>query len=185
MRRFLIVFLLAALAALPLPARSDSSGDAFDASDAEAFVDRYLKTFNAADSVALAGLYASDGLILPPSGAPVRGREAIQKFWSVSSRQSLSFSILQKNVCGDSGFFAGNYRARENRNGRVYPAPFARLSSDRTLAPMSGNFTLCLRRDANGNWKVASDMWTEILWGGFVPLGQEGGSIVPAHQPDR
>jgi len=177
MRRSAIVFLLAALAALPLPARTETAGDS---TDAEAFVEQYLKTFNAADPVALAGLYAEDAVVLPPSGGSVRGRAAIQKFWSASSRKSLAFHMLQDNVCGESGFFVGTYTARENWNGRFQPAPFAKLSSSPRLAPMSGNFTLCLRRDSDGKWKVASDMWTETYLSGFVPLSNEGGRVVPA-----
>jgi len=183
MRRSAIVFLLAALAALPLPARTDAAGDS---TDAEAFVEQYLETFNAADPVALAGLYAEDAVVLPPSGGSVRGRAAIQKFWSASSRKSLAFHMLQNNVCGESGFFVGTYTARENWRGRFQPAPFVQLgSSPRRLSPMSGNFTLCLRRDSDGKWKVASDMWTETYWSGFVPLGREGGGVVPAVEPGR
>ena len=185
MRRFLVLFLLIAAAAFPLPARTDAA--AKELSDAEALVERYLSTFNAADPVALAGLYAEDGLILPPAGGAVRGREAIRKFWSDSSRSQLSFHMLQKNVCGDSGFFVGTYTARENRSGRFYPAsPFVLLGSSTQAArpsPVSGNFTLCLRRGDDGQWKVASDMWTENYWAGFVPAAREGGRIVPAREP--
>jgi len=184
MRRSLILLLLAAAVAFPLPARTDA---ARELSDAEAFVEQYLSTFNAADPVALAGLYAEDGLILPPAGGAVRGREAIRKFWSDSSRQSLSFHMLQKNVCGETGFFVGTYTARENRSGRFYPAsPFVLLGSPSQAAkpsPISGNFTLCVRRGDDGQWKVASDMWTETYWAGFVPAALEGGAIVPARKP--
>src|SRR5215475_6010074 len=186
MRRFLVVFLLIAACAFPLPARTDA---ARELSDAEAFVEQYLSTFNAADPVALAGLYAEDGLILPPMGGSVRGREAIRKFWSDSSRRQLSFSMLQKNVSGGAGFFVGTYTARENRSGRFYPAsPFVLLGSSSQVAkpsPISGNFALCVRRGDDGQWKVASDMWTETYRIGFVPAGaaREGGSIVPAREP--
>lgn len=183
MRRYLVLFLLITAASLPLPART---GATTDTSDAEAFVEEYLKTFNAADPVAMAGLYAEDGMILPPSGFPIRGREAIQRFWSGNNRTSLSFRTLQKNVCGDSGFFVGTYSARESRSGRFYPAsPFTLLGSRPSRIPMSGNFALCLRRGDDGKWKVASDLWTEIAWAGFVPAGREEGRIVPAEHSDR
>ena len=183
MRRYLVLFLLITAASFPLPART---GAAADTSDAEAFVEEYLKTFNAADPVAMAGLYAEDGLILPPTGVPVRGREAIQKFWSGNNRTSLSFKTLQKNVCGESGFFVGTYTARETRSGRFYPAsPVVLLGARPSRIPMSGNFALNLRRGEDGKWTVASDMWTEIAWAGFVPAGREEGRIVPAQQPDR
>src|SRR5262249_14905246 len=183
MRRFLVLFLLIAASSFPLPARTVAAADT---SDAEAFVEQDLRTLTGADPVEMAGLYAEDGLILPPSGVPVRGREAIQKFWSGNSRTSLSFRTLQKDVCGDSGFFVGTYSARESRSGRFYPAsPFTLLGSRSSRISMSGNFALCLRRGDDGNWKVASDMWTEIAWAGFVPDRRQEGRIVPAEHSDR
>ena len=184
MRRALIVFLLAALAALPLPARTDA---ARELSDAEAFVEQYLSAFNAADEVALANLYAENGIVLPPTGGPVRGREAIQKFWSASSRRALQFNTLQKNVCGDSGYFVGSYVAKESRTGRYYPAPFVLLGStySSSTPPVSGNFALNISRGADGKWKVASDLWTETHWVGFVPVGREVGRLVPAVDTGR
>ena len=184
MRRALIVFLLAALAALPLPARTDA---ARELSDAEAFVEQYLSAFNAADPVALASLYTEDGIVLPPTGGPVRGRAAIEKFWSASSRRSLQFNTLQKNVCGDAGYFVGSYVAQESRTGRYYPAPFVPVgSTSRTSTPpVSGNFVLNLSRGADGKWKVASDLWTETYQAGFVPAGRDEGRVLPAVDAGR
>ena len=179
MKRSLILSLLVAVVALPLPAVPS------EATDAEALVERYLETFNAPDPVALAALYAEDGLVLPPSGGSVRGREAIRNYWSRSSRKDLSFNILQKSVCGDAGFFVGSYVARETRTGRFYPAsPFALLGSHPRQADMNGNFTLGLRRGDDGKWRIASDMWTENYFTGFVPAAQPG-VIVPAAQQTR
>jgi hypothetical protein len=64
MRRYFALFLLVAAVAFPLPARSS------DDADAEALVRRYLSAYNAQDPVALAALYAEDGLLLPPNGGP-------------------------------------------------------------------------------------------------------------------
>lgn len=182
MRRPLAFFLLIAAAAFPLPARTDPGTDA---SGAEAFVEKYLETFNAADPVAMAGLYAEDGLVLPPSGGLVRGREAIQKYWSGSTRRALSFHTLQKTVCGETGFFVGSYFAREARTGRYYPAsPFAFLGSKPTQVTINGNFALGVRRGGDGKWRVVSDMWTENYQSGFIYAGQ-GGRFVPANEAGR
>jgi ketosteroid isomerase-like protein len=177
MKRFLILSLLAATVALPLPAGPSET------TDADALVERYLETFNAPDPVALAALYAEDGLVLPPSGGPVRGREAIRNYWSRSSRKDLSFRILQKSVCGEAGFFVGSYLARETRTGRSYLAsPFALLGAHPRQVDMKGNFALGLRRGDDGRWRIASDMWTENYISGFIYAGNPGG-VVPAAHP--
>jgi ketosteroid isomerase-like protein len=161
MRRYFLLFLLAAAGALPLPARSSEQ------TDAEALVQRYLAAYNAQDPVALAGLYSEDGLVLPPEGGPVRGRSAIQNYWTKSGRRGLSFDILQKDVCGEAGFFVGRYTARESSRGEFQRAnEFALLSARRQ--PEHGNFVLCLKRGENGNWRIATDMWNQSSQTGFT-----------------
>ena len=163
MRRYLLLFLLAAAGALPLPARST------DQMDAEALVQRYLSTYNAEDPVALAGLYTEDGLVLPPEGGPIRGRNAIQSYWTKSGRRGLAFDILRKDVCGEAGFFVGRYTARESSRGEYQRAnePFTLLSTARRQ-PEHGNFVLCLKRGENGNWRIATDLWNATSQTGFI-----------------
>jgi len=186
--RYFLLSVLVGVVAIPLPARSGAgsvpAATAEDTADAEALVRKYLETFNAPDPVALAGLYAVDGLILPPSGGPVKGREAIKSYWSASSRRDLSFNILQKTVCGEAGFFVGSYSAREARTGRYSPAsPFVLLGARARQVPMAGNFTLGLRRGDDGKWQIATDMWTESYPGGFILAGQPNG-FNPAARPE-
>lgn len=174
--RYLVLSALLGAVALDLPARPGAgsmpgatASSAADTADAEALVQKYLENFNAPDPVALAGLYAEDGLVLPPSGGAVKGRDAIRGYWSRSSRRDLAFNILQKNVCGEAGFFVGSYRAREARTGHFYPAsPSALLSPYAREITMKGNFTLGLRRGDDGRWRIATDMWTESYPSGFI-----------------
>lgn len=167
MRRYFLLFLVVAAAAFPLPARST------DQMDAEALVERYLAAYNAQDPVALAALYAEDGLVLPPEGVPVRGRNAIQTYWTKSGRRGLTFEILQKDVCGEAGFFVGRYAARESSPGQYQLAnqPFTLLSTSRRQ-PEHGNFVLCLRRAENGTWRIATDMWNASSQAGFILAAQ-------------
>jgi|GEM_PF-388698 len=163
MRRYFALFLLVAAVAFPLPARSSVE------SDAEALVRRYLSAYNAQDPVALAALYAEDGLLLPPNGGPVRGREAIKNYWTNSGRRGLSFDILQKDVCGEAGFFVGRYQARETSRGEFQLAhePLALLSNPRRQ-PEHGNFVLCVKRGETGSWRIAADMWNTSAQAGFI-----------------
>jgi len=163
MRRYFALFLLVAAVAFPLPARSS------DETDAEALVRRYLSAYNAQDPVALAALYAEDGLLLPPNGGPVRGRDAIRTYWTNSGRRGLTFDILNKDVCGEAGFFVGRYQARETSRGEFQLAqgPLARLSN-RERRPEHGNFVLCVKRGETGTWRIAADMWNTSAQSGFI-----------------
>jgi ketosteroid isomerase-like protein len=163
MQRYFALFLLVAAVAFPLPARSS------DEADAEALVLRYLSAYNAQDPVALAALYAEDGLLLPPDGGPVRGRDAIRNYWTNSGRRGLSFDILKKDLCGEAGFFVGRYRARETFRGEFQLAhgPLALLSSSQRQ-PEKGNFVLCVKRGETGRWRIAADMWNTSAQAGFI-----------------
>jgi len=167
MRRYLALSLLVALAAFPLPAGPT------ELSDAEALVEKYLKAFSAPDPVALAALYAEDGMVVPPAGGPVRGRDAIRNYWSSTGRKGLSFVVLQKNVGGDAGFFVGSYTARESFSGQLLPAngPLARAAYPRR-GTMAGSFVLCLKRGDDGAWRIATDMWNQNLLDGFILAAQ-------------
>ena len=125
MRRYFALALLVAAVAFPLPARQSAS------EDPEALVEKYLDAFNAPDPVALAGLYAKNGLVLPPTGGPVLAREAIKKYWTNSGRRGLTLDILRKDVCGDAGFSSGG-----TKPGRR-PTASSCLRTGRWLRPAS------------------------------------------------
>ena len=163
MRRYLLLVLLVAAVAFPLPARPNAS------EDPEALVEKYLDAFNLQDPVALSGLYAKNGLVLPPTGAPVLGRDAIQKYWTSSGRRGLTLDILRKDVCGDAGFFVGRYEARQTSAGEFLPAnrPLAQASLRRPAE--HGNFVLCVKRGDGGAWQIAADMWSDSAQVGFIP----------------
>ena len=167
MRRYFLLFLLAAAGAFPLPARST------DETDAEDLVQRYLAAYNAQDPVALARLYTEDGLLLPPGGSPVRGRAAIRSYWTKSSRRGLTFDILQKDVCGEAGYFVGRYAARESSQGEFQRAnePLTLLRTARRQ-PENGNFVLCLKRGESGHWRISTDMWNSNAQSGFILAAQ-------------
>jgi len=44
--------------------------------------DAWQEAFDTGDAAQVANIYSRDGLLLPPNGEPVVGREAIRKFWA-------------------------------------------------------------------------------------------------------
>ena len=168
MRRYLTFSLLLAAAAFSLPARPSDEALSGYLADAETLVERYLAAFNARDPVALSALYSENGLVIPPEGVPVRGRDAIKDYWSRSGRRGLIFHMMEKDICGDAGFFVGSYEARQPTLGELNPAD----GTTRTILrhePEHGNFVLCVKRGKNGAWQIATDMWNANPQFGYVP----------------
>lgn len=108
----------------------------------QAFAAMALKT-NAAD--AFREFLAPEGIQLPPSGAPVLGREAVAARMNIDL--VLSWKPMHAEVAqsGDLGWSWGNYEIhdRENPGG---PA----------LA--SGRYVNIWRRQPDGHWKVIADI---------------------------
>lgn len=109
----------------------------------EATVSRYVTASNQGDAEALAALYAEDALLLPPDHQPIRGRQAIVEFWRQGTDAGLEVSTLRLEVDGDVAYLVGRYRL----------PPTDEESAD------SGQYVLCLKRQADGAWKLTADIW--------------------------
>jgi uncharacterized protein (TIGR02246 family) len=109
----------------------------------EATVDRYVAASNQGDAEALTALYADDAVLLPPNHEPIHGREAIGEFWRQGTDTGLEVRTLRLEVGGDVAYLVGRYHL----------PPTEQEEAD------SGQYVLCLKRQADGAWKLTADMW--------------------------
>lgn len=122
---------------------------AAETGETDAVLSRYTDAYNRHDAVALAALYAQDGVLLPPGRALVRGRRAIEEFWKKHMGAGLALKILERSVGTDIGYLVGNYS---------FPGE-----------PDSGKFLVCLKRGKTGGWQIGADMWNSNNAGALVP----------------
>ena len=103
---------------------------------------RVLKDYEAAwrtrDAAALGRLFADDGWVLPNGSVPVRGRAAIETFYT-GHGGSLALRALGYGAEDNIGYIIGGYSATAG-------------------TPDDGKFTLTLRKGADGRWLIVSDM---------------------------
>jgi ketosteroid isomerase-like protein len=90
------------------------------------------------DSTALARLFTEDGFVLSDGSPMVRGRGAIERFYS-GPGAPLSLRAVAFATEGNLGYIIGAF-------------------SDHPGVPDRGKFTLTLRRDLSGRWLIMSDM---------------------------
>lgn len=109
----------------------------------EATVDRYVAASNEGDADGLTELYADDAVLLPPDHEPIHGRDAIAEFWRQGTDAGLEVSTLRLEVDGELAYLIGRYRL----------PPTAEEAAD------SGQYVLCLKRQADGTWKLTADIW--------------------------
>jgi ketosteroid isomerase-like protein len=98
----------------------------------------YEGAWGARDASALAGLFAEDGFVLPSGRPPVRGREAIARYYQ-GHGGPLYLRAIAYSTEGSVGYILGAYRGEEN-------------GAD------DGKFTLTLKKDPSGRWWIFSDM---------------------------
>jgi ketosteroid isomerase-like protein len=106
---------------------------------------RYLDAYHRNDAEALASLYASTGILLPPGRPLIRGREAIRRFWEQGMEADFQMENLEIGVSAGTGYAVGRYF----------------IPPDDENDAESGKYVIMVRRQPGGAWAVAADIWNE------------------------
>lgn len=98
----------------------------------------YEAAWRSKDAAALAGLFADDSFVLPNGRLPVRGRAAIQRYYT-GQGGPLALRAIAFAADGGVGYIIGGFAQKEG-------------------GPDIGKFTLTLSKGAGGRWLIVSDM---------------------------
>jgi ketosteroid isomerase-like protein len=99
-----------------------------------------------ADGAALAALYSTDGQVMPAGSAPIRGTEAIQKFWQGaldSGVASVGLKTIDVFGRGPTATEVGEYELR-----------------DKAGAVLDRGKYIVVWRHIDGTWKLLRDMFS-------------------------
>jgi ketosteroid isomerase-like protein len=124
-----------------LPASAAGTRSAIQAANAE-----FSATAAKGDSVALAALYAADGQVMPAGSDPIRGTEAIQKFWQGAINSGIAgigLKTIEVFAQGSTATEVGQYELRD-KAGKVLD---------------HGKYIVIWRRDGD-KWKLLRDMFS-------------------------
>jgi ketosteroid isomerase-like protein len=98
----------------------------------------YEAAWRARDAATLARLFVEDGFVLPSGDPPVRGRGAIERYYT-GYGGALALRALAYATDGAVGYIIGGFARKEGE-------------------PDVGKFTLTLRKGPEGRWLIMSDM---------------------------
>jgi ketosteroid isomerase-like protein len=98
----------------------------------------YEAAWQSRDAKALASLFADDSFVLPNGRSPVRGRAAIQQYYT-GQGGPLVLRAIAFAADGGVGYIIGGFAQKEGE-------------------PDIGKFTLTLSKSAGGRWLIVSDM---------------------------
>jgi ketosteroid isomerase-like protein len=115
----------------------------------------FASAAEAGDAAGLAGKYLPDAHLMPPNAPALRGREAVQKFWSgFTGAYQLRMSVTSDEIegRGDLAYARGHYTLDATPKGKGSPPIHD-----------EGKFLEILRRQPDGSWGYAVDMYSSDL----------------------
>jgi uncharacterized protein (TIGR02246 family) len=120
--------------------------------DVEAGQKQWLQAFNGGDASAVAQKYEENARLLPPNFEIQEGRAAIEGFVKgfVATGAQLAFKLLTVHETPDLCASVGLYEM-------TIPVPGGEPQKD------SGKFIEVWRRQADGSWQIADDIFNSSL----------------------
>jgi len=114
---------------------------------------RFVEAYNRGDAAAAADGYTEDAKLLPPNREMVSGKRAIQEFWKTAMDMGvrrINLETVEVGYDGNVGYVRGVSTVTIQPEG-------GREMTER------GKYLVALKRQADGSWKVAVDIWNSDL----------------------
>jgi ketosteroid isomerase-like protein len=109
---------------------------------------KFMDAFKKGDSAAIASMYASDALMLPPNSEPVKGT-GIAENWGAFIRMGIKdFKLITDDVSGNESQLAETGRYE--------------LYGDGNKLIDKGKYVV-VWQPANGGWKLHRDIWNSSM----------------------
>ncbi|MBA3325104.1 MAG: nuclear transport factor 2 family protein [Rhodobacteraceae bacterium] len=124
-----------------------TSSQAQDRADIQQLENKLAAALNAGDGAAAAALYAEDAVLLPPGAPMVRGREAIEAFWTAQNDPDDTLTLSTVEVVGLGPDAAQEIGAFKAEWGGDEPGSVA------------GKYLIVWKKSDEG-WTIGSDAWS-------------------------
>ncbi len=151
-RRLLVAStaLFIALVAAPLPAQPRQPAPADEIARIRS---EWAKDLLAKKLDQIVALYATDAVFLQPSGERVTGRAAIRDLWKHimdTFTSDITLHSIATEHSGDLAYDSGDYRETLVK------------VSDGIKIDVQGNYLMVFKRQSDGTWLIAEQMWTLV-----------------------
>jgi uncharacterized protein (TIGR02246 family) len=119
--------------------------------------DAYAQAWRKNDPDAVRSTLRPDAVLIPQGNAPVRGIEAISRFWWPADGPATTvtgFTVTTDEVggSGSTAFARGSFRL-----------DFSYADAGKTVSRTNrGNYLNLFSRDAKGEWRISHRMWSDL-----------------------
>ena len=117
---------------------------------------QYDANYNDKNPAAMAALYASDGVLLSPSGSIVRGREALTTYYAerfASGARGHAIKVVEVHVQGNGGYGLAQFSVTRRARTAISMRWMAASSRSISATPMGGTCALSKRACAENRPK--------------------------------
>ena len=121
-----------------------------------ASIDRVRQDFNAAfnagDAAAMSRIVDRDGIWMPPGNPAIKGKEDIVETyaaWFAKFSSKINLKSGEVLLTGQWAVVNGTFERTDT------------LKSDGARKQTKGHYLLILKKQSNGAWKIARDIWNE------------------------
>ena len=109
---------------------------------------RFSAAYVRGDADGMTELYTSDAVLFPEQSAPITGREAIRRYWTLSPGRRITRHVVtpaQITVDGRHAYEHGAFEIAGERDGKAW-------------GPFRGKYVVVWRREGGG-WRMHLDIW--------------------------
>ncbi len=113
---------------------------------------RLSAAYMAGDIQTLVSLYTEDGVAVPGNRDFVRGHEALSRLWTLPEGRTIlrhEATPTTLEVDGNHAYDWGYFEGQAAQNGEP-------------MAPFRGAYVIVWERSADGQWRIAADMWNSL-----------------------
>ncbi|HUR94268.1 MAG TPA: DUF4440 domain-containing protein [Gemmatimonadales bacterium] len=139
----------------PPAAAADQPLAAADLAAIRATDSAFASAAGSGDAAAVAAIYAPDAQLMPPNAPTIEGRDAVQKFWGgLLGAYQVKFQLGADEIegRGDLAYARGHFVLDGTPKGKGIPP----LHEE-------GKYLEILRRQPDGHWRYAVDMYSSDL----------------------
>ncbi len=127
-----------------------------EASDSQAVIDtlaslsrQFSQAYIEGDVAAMVALYTEEAVLFPNNAEYIRGKEAIEQYWTLPEGRRITHHKLTAVEVEVSGTMASDFGHYE----------ISGENGDQAWGPVHGKYVVVWKQGADGRWRMHLDMW--------------------------